>query len=318
MVGPAAAWFGWERADYDALAGAVVAGHVIECGTQATGGNYAFFTELLRDGRELGHPGFPIAEIYPDGSSVITKHESTQGAVTVGTVTAQLLYEIGDARYAGPDVTARFDTARLTQLEVDRVRISGVRGEPPPPELKVCLNTLRGFRNEVDFVLTGLDIEAKAELVRGQLDAAFGHRRAAEVRWSMVRNDHADADTEEQASTVLRCVVHDAEQEVVGRAFSGAAVKCALASYPGFHLTVPPDEAEPYGVYISAFVPAKSVDHISVLLDGASTEIPPPAVESRFARSRCATRQEQRCHRWLQRDHVRAGGEDVTEMGYPR
>ena len=76
----------------------MAAGHVIECGAQATGGNYSFFTEIA----DLRHPGFPIAEIYPDGSSVITKHPGTGGAVTVGTVTAQLLYEVAGPRYAGP------------------------------------------------------------------------------------------------------------------------------------------------------------------------------------------------------------------------
>ena len=90
IVGPAAAHFGWAPTDYDALAGAVAAGHIIECGAQATGGNYAFFTEVA----DLTHPGFPIAEIDADGSSVITKHPGTGGAVSVDTVTAQLLYEI--------------------------------------------------------------------------------------------------------------------------------------------------------------------------------------------------------------------------------
>jgi hypothetical protein len=109
IVGPAAAHFGWARDDYDRIAGAVIAGHVIECGTQATGGNYSFFTEIP----DLGHAGFPIAEMYDDGSSVITKHPGTGGQVSVGTVTAQLLYEITGARYANPDATARFDTISL-------------------------------------------------------------------------------------------------------------------------------------------------------------------------------------------------------------
>src|SRR5271165_2110342 len=89
-VGPAAAHFGWSVDDFDALAGAMAAGHVIECGAQATGGNYSFFTEIA----DLRHPGLPMAEIAADGSSVITKHPGTGGAVTVGTVTAQLLYEV--------------------------------------------------------------------------------------------------------------------------------------------------------------------------------------------------------------------------------
>ena len=109
IVGPAAAHFGWKSDDYDALAGAVAAGHVIECGTQATGGNFAFFTEVP----DLSHAGFPIAEIEADGSSVITKHPGTGGLVSVDTVTAQLLYEIGGARYANPDATLRVDSLTL-------------------------------------------------------------------------------------------------------------------------------------------------------------------------------------------------------------
>lgn len=128
VTGPAAAHFRWGPREYDRLAGAVVAGHVLECGTQATGGNYSFFQE-----GDVRRPGFPLAELHEDGTAVITKHPGTGGFVDVGTVTAQLLYETGGARYAGPDVTARLDTVRLTQDGPDRVRIDGVHGEPPPP-----------------------------------------------------------------------------------------------------------------------------------------------------------------------------------------
>jgi hypothetical protein len=272
VVGPAAAHFGWARDDYDALAGAVVAGHVIECGAQATGGNYAFFGELP----DLHRPGFPIAEVDADGSSVITKHPGTGGAVNVGTVTAQLLYEITGARYAGPDVTARFDTIALADDGVDRVRITGVQGEPPPPELKVCLNAIGGFRNAMTFVLTGLDIDAKAALVREQLEAALP-KRPAELTWTMARTDRADADTEEEASALLHCVVKDADAAVVGRPFSGAAVELALASYPGFHVTAPPADGSPYGVYTAAYVDAKVVPHVAVLPGGLRVDVEPAA-----------------------------------------
>lgn len=268
VVGPAAAHFGWARDDYDALAGAVTAGHVIECGAQATGGNYAFFAE-----HAIGVPGFPIAEIHADGSSVITKHPGTGGVVGIGTVTAQLLYEIGDVRYAGPDVTARFDTATLTANGPDRVRISGVRGEPPPPRLKVGLGTLGGFRNETTFVLTGLDIDAKAALVRHQLETALRGREPAEVRWTLARTDHADADTEETASALLHCAVKDPDATVAGRAFSGAAVELALASYPGFHVTAPPSAASPYGVYTESWVDPCEVSHVAVLPDGRQVDV---------------------------------------------
>jgi hypothetical protein len=267
-VGPAAAHFGWARDDFGALAGATAAGHVIECGAQATGGNYSFFTEIA----DLRHPGFPIAEIYADGSSVITKHPGTSGAVTTGTVTAQLLYEVAGPRYPGPDVTLRLDSIQLSQDGQDRVRISGVTGEPPPPTLKVSLNALGGYRNQVEFVLTGLDIEAKARLVRQQLAGVIPD----DAQWTLARTDHSDADTEEQASATLRCVVRGADPKAIGRAFSGAAIELALASYPGFHATAPPGDAQPYGVFTAAYLDAALVHQMAVLPGGEHVPVPGP------------------------------------------
>jgi hypothetical protein len=268
-VGPAAAHFGWQRTDYDRLAGAVVAGHVIECGIQATGGNFSFFTEIP----DLTYAGFPLAEVHADGSSVITKHPGTGGLVSVDTVTAQLLYEITGARYANPDVTARMDTIELSDDGPDRVRISGVTGEPPPPTLKVSLNSIGGFRNAMTFVLTGLDIEAKADLVRRQLQSALSVK-PAELEWTLARTDHADADTEEAASALLRCVVRDPDPANVGRQFSSAAVELALASYPGFTVTAPPGDGQVYGVYTPGYVDAAKVQHVAVHADGTRIEIP--------------------------------------------
>ncbi|MGW9303073.1 acyclic terpene utilization AtuA family protein [Streptomyces cyaneofuscatus] len=281
VTGPAAAHFGWGPDDLDALAGAVVAGHVLECGTQATGGNYVFFGE-----HDVRRPGFPLAEIHADGSSVITKHDGTGGVVDLGTVTAQLLYETGGARYAGPDVTARLDTVRLTPDGPDRVRIDGVRGEAPPPTLKAGLTRLGGWRNEVVFVLTGLDIEAKAELVKEQFADALergGARAPADVRWELARTDHPDADTEERASALLRLVVRDQDADAVGRTVSGAAVELALGSYPGFHVTAPPGKGAPYGVFEAVSVPAGEVEHTAVLPDGRREIAQPPSVTRELA-----------------------------------
>ncbi len=268
IVGPAAAHFGWQRTDYDKLAGAVIAGHVIECGIQASGGNYAFFTEV----DDLTHPGFPLAELHDDGSAVITKHPGTGGEVSVGTVTSQLLYEITDGRYANPDVTARMDSVTLTQQGPDRVAITGARGEPPPPTLKVSLNSIGGFRNTVTFVLTGLDIEAKAQLVRRQLEAAVTVR-PAEMQWTLARTDHPDADTQEAASALLHCTVRDPDPAKVGRRFTSAGVELALASYPGFHVTAPPGDGQVYGVFRPGYVDAVAVPHVAVHADGTRTDI---------------------------------------------
>lgn len=272
IVGSAAAHFGWQRTDYHQLAGAVVAGHVIECGTQASGGNFSFFTEIA-DRATLLHPGFPIAEVHPDGSSVITKHHGTGGVVNSDTVTAQLLYEITGARYANPDVTARMDSIHLRDDGPDRVRITGVLGEPPPPTLKVSLNSIGGFRNSMTFVLTGLDIEAKADLIERQLDAALSVR-PAELSWTLARTDRPDADTEQTASALLTCVVRDPDPAKVGRAFSGAAVELALASYPGFTSTTPPGDGQVYGVFTPGYVPAAQVAHVAVHPDGTRVPIP--------------------------------------------
>jgi hypothetical protein len=274
VVGPGIAHFGWGRGDLDALAGAVVAGHVLECGAQATGGNLSCFDEHPME--TLLHPGFPLAELAADGSCVITKHPGTGGVVDRGTVTAQLLYEIAGPHYAGPDVVARFDTIELADDGPDRVRISGVRGEPPPPTTKVCLNALGGHRNEVTFVLTGDRIEAKTAFARAQFEAALP-ARPAELVWSQLGDGRSDADTEAGASVLLRCQALDPSSEVVGRAFSGAAVEMALASYPGFHLTAPPGNGSPFGVYTAAYVPQERVPHVAVLPDGTRVDVAPPA-----------------------------------------
>jgi hypothetical protein len=135
------------------------------------------------------------------------------------------------------------------------------------------MNTLGGFRNEMTFVLTGLDVEKKAELVRSQLAELIG---PLDARWTLARTDHADAAVQEEAAALLHCVVRGDDEKRVGRAFSGAAVELALASYPGFHLTSPPADASPYGVFTAAYVDAKLVPHVAVLNDGTRVDIAPP------------------------------------------
>ncbi|MCY7366191.1 MAG: DUF1446 domain-containing protein, partial [Frankiaceae bacterium] len=267
VVGPCAAHFGWGRDDWDRLAGATAVGHVLECGTQATGGNYSFVREEVA---QPVHPGFPLAEVSRDGSAVITKHPGTGGAVTVGTVTAQLLYEIGRPAYEGPDVTTDFGSLQLAQQGPDRVRISGARGWAPNGRVKVALNMLGGFRNSMTFVLTGLDVEGKAELALAGLRDAYPHPFDS----TLVRLDREDAPTNEQAAALLRVHVRGDDPKLLGRAFSGAAVELALASYPGFTLTSQPGDAQPYGVYWPALVDPGEVEHVVVHADSRREVVP--------------------------------------------
>lgn len=279
VVGPAAWRFRWRRDDWDALAGAVVAGHIIECGAQCTGGNYAFFGDVPR----LHRPGFPIAELHADGSCVITKHPGTDGLVSVGTVTAQLLYEIGAPAYANPDVTARFDTIAVAQEGPDRVRVTGARGEPPPPTTKVCINHAGGWKNSMTFILAGLDIEAKAALAEETLwDLVGGRAQFAESRVTLRRGDRPDPASNEEAFAYLTVAVRDADQQKVGRRFSGAAIEMALASYPGFTGTGPPGDASQVGVFWPALVASESVAHRAVIGEQV-IDVPPVDRPSVFA-----------------------------------
>jgi hypothetical protein len=272
VCGPAAWHHGWARDDWDALAGAVVAGHVIECGTQATGGNYSFFTEVPG----MTRTGFPWAEIAADGSSVIGKHDGTGGEVSIGTVTSQLLYEIDSPAYLGPDVVARFDTIALEQLGADRVRIHGAKGEPPPPTLKVAMNELGGYRNDIGIALTGLDIEAKAQLVEDAFWEACPYKPEdfADVTARVVRTDKPDPPSNEEAVAVWRLTVKDPDERKVGRAVSSAMVELGLATIPGFFgVSGGPGGGRPYGVYRPAVVPADLVPQHVVMHGGDRTVV---------------------------------------------
>ena len=254
-VGPAAWWHGWKGDDWDRLAGATTAGHIIECGAQATGGNYSFIDEVP----SFKNVGFPIAEIAADGSFVITKHPGTGGLVSVDTVKAQLLYEIGSPRYLTPDVVARFDTIRISGEGPDRVKIDSVRGEPPTATAKVCINTLGGFRNAMTIILTGLDIEKKARILEETLfDSLGGKDQFRQVDVQLIRSEKVDPATNEEAFAYLRITVIDPDQKKVARV-SSKIVELALANIPGFAGTAPPSKGSPAIAYWPALVSSRHI-----------------------------------------------------------
>lgn len=267
VCGPAAWHHGWKRTDWNPLAGAVVAGHLIECSSQVTGGNYSFFQEVAG----LEHIGFPFAEVAADGSCVIGKHEGTGGQVSLGTVTSQLLYEIGGPRYFGPDVTARFDTIRIEEIAPDRVRVFGVQGEPPPETLKVCMNRNGGYRNDMRVAVAGLDAEAKAQVLQDAFWRAcpYGPSDYQQVTTRLLRTDKSDPASNEEAIAVWHISVKDPDEQKVGRAFSNAVAELALSSIPGyFTIGGGPVEARPFGVYEPARIPAAMVPQEVVFLGG--------------------------------------------------
>ncbi|MFC8529934.1 acyclic terpene utilization AtuA family protein [Nocardia sp. NPDC057227] len=271
VVGAGAWWHGWARTDFDALAGAVAAGHIIECGPQATGGNYANLPEIT----DRRFPGSPIAELAADGSFVITKHPGTGGLVSPGTVIAQLLYEVDSPIYPNPDVVARFDALTVTQDGPGRVRVSGTTGSPPPALLKVAMNRIGGYRNTMTMVLTGLDIEEKARWATDLLlDTLGGVEQFDDVDIQLLRYDRPDPTCFAEATAHLRITVKHRDRAPVDRAFSDAVLELFVGGYAGFHTTTPPTSATEFGVYWPTTVPATEVTHVVVHADGSWEAVP--------------------------------------------
>jgi hypothetical protein len=270
VIGPAAWKFNWSRDNFDALAGALAAGHIIECGAQATGGNYSFFKEVP----SFSNMGYPIAEIYEDGSFTITKHPGTGGLVSVGTVTAQLLYEINSPAYMNPDVIGHFDTLKMEQDGEDRVFVSGCRGSSAPKTHKVCVNLAGGFRNGTEVLLTGIDIEEKAKLVTDLIFENVGGRDQFDhVDIQLIRTDHENPLSNESAQASLRISVMSQNPDLVGRLFSAKIVELGLASIPGYtgRSGMP---SGPYIQYWPALIDSKFITE-KVHIDGKSFEVKP-------------------------------------------
>jgi hypothetical protein len=271
VIGPAAWKFNWERNNYDALAGALAAGHIIECGCQATGGNYAFFKEVP----SFDNLGYPIAEILEDGSFYITKHPDTGGLVSKGTVTAQLLYEIGSPAYINPDVISHFDTLKIEDIEKDRVYVSGCRGSSPPKEHKVCINLSGGFRNGMEVILTGLDIEEKAEVFTNALfNSVGGKKQFDEVSIQLHRTDKENPISNEEAMASLVISVKSMDAELVGRLFSAKIIELALANIPGFFAQGGVKSSGPVIVYWPALIDSKHIKEVVHINDQEIEIIP--------------------------------------------
>ena len=271
VIGPAAWKFNWARNDFDKLAGALAAGHIIECGAQATGGNYAFFKEVP----SFKDIGYPIAEINEDGSFVVTKHPGTGGLVSVGTVTAQLLYEIGSPAYANPDVISHFDTLKIEQESEDRVYVSGCRGSSPPKNHKVCINLAGGFRNGTELLITGLDIEEKANLISETIfESVGGKDQFDKVDIQLHRTDKENPETNEQAQAFLRIDVMSKDSDLVGRLFSAKIIELALANFPGWTGRSGVVPHGPYIEYWPALVDSKHIKE-KIFVDGKVLEILP-------------------------------------------
>jgi len=249
----------------------LAAGHVIECGQQATGGNYAFFQEVP----SFDSPGYPIAEIEANGNFTVTKHPGTAGLVSVGTIKAQLLYEISNPAYLNPDVIGHFDTLNIEQAGDDRVYVSGCKGSCPPPSHKVCINTQGGFRNGFEVMITGLDIEEKAKVLT---DAFFnnigGKEQFDDVSIELIRCDKENPQVNEEAFARLRIIVKSHNKDLVGRLFIAKFTEIGLANIPGFGPVNPIGNGAAFLVYWPTLVDSKYITE-RVYLNDQVIEVTP-------------------------------------------
>ena len=236
-VAPCLFHFGWSDHDWDRVAGATIAGHLIECGTQVTGGISTDWLEIP----DPSHIGFPIVEVSDDGSCVVTKPRGTGGCVTAATVKEQLVYEIGDpGHYLSPDVTASFLSLHVEDQGGNRVRVSGARGQPPPPTLKVSATYRDGYRAAGSLTIYGRDAVAKArrcgEIVLQRLREA-GHVLGESVveclsTGACVEGLLPDPIAAYHLETVLRIAV-EAESKAAVEQFTRELMPLITAGPPG-------------------------------------------------------------------------------------
>ena len=245
--------FGWKATDWDRLAAGVVAGHIIECGAQCTGGNFTDWP-LVKTYRRMG---FPIVEAEEDGSFVVTKHPNTGGLVSVHTVAEQILYEIGAPAYVTPDCVARFDSVELEQEGPDRVRVTGARGEPAPAKLKISISYQAGWRAFGRLIVSGPEALAKATKVAEAFWESAGGRGAYDhalhqfIGWNAC---HAPLASCEPGEVLVQFAVRDRDERKINTRFAPQIVPRVLGTVPG--ITYIADQGRPRASEVVAFWPA--------------------------------------------------------------
>ncbi len=269
VIGPAAHHFGWAPTDYDRLAGALWAGHAIECGGQVTGGNYSFFYEEP----PLGIPPMPIAEIFADGSAVITKSVAGTGRVTTDTVKAQLLYEVSGPLYHNPDVVGDLRTVQVEQVGDDAVRMFGSVGYAPTSMAKLSVCFDGGYRNSITVGITGSRVQEKLTWLRAQVDEVLLNEDAFDsYRWTVIgpKDPHHGSIADATAWVVITARSPDA-RAVGRRAFTGAITQLGVSSIPGCYFATAPQSEKTAAVQWPCLISKSRVLPL-VHMDGRSVE----------------------------------------------
>jgi len=278
VIGSAFWYHGWSRDQLHELANAFVAGHMIECSSYVTGGNFSGFRSLEHAGWD--DIGFPIAEISSDGSVVITKQKNSGGAVTVDTCSSQLVYEIQGPYYYNSDVTALLEGLWFEQVGKDKVALHGVKGLPPPPTTKVGITARGGFQAEAYYFLTGLHVEDKARMLEAQLRKGLSpySDKFTMLSFSVLGSAQPDADSQNAATTMFRVFAQaESANDLIAKKFLRPIIDNIMQGYPGatFHLDFRQGIPKPYFEYYVTLLPQSEIQH-TVHFNGQDTTIPPP------------------------------------------
>ena len=245
--------FGWAEDDWDRLAAGIIAGHIIECGTQCTGGNFTDWQSV----KTWTNLGFPLIEANPDGTFVVTKHPGTGGLVSVHTVSEQLLYEMGTPSYLAPDCVARFDSIQLAQDGPDRVAVTGARGEPAPEKLKVSISFSHGYRAFGRLIVSGPDALAKAQTVADvfwECAGGPGLYEDATTQFLAWNATHPPLSDSEPSEILVQVAVRDPDQTKINNRFGVQVVPRVLGSVPG--ITYLADQGRPRASEVVGYWPA--------------------------------------------------------------
>ncbi|KXJ85752.1 hypothetical protein Micbo1qcDRAFT_102987, partial [Microdochium bolleyi] len=280
IIGAAAWWHGWRPDQFDELAGSLIIGHLLECASYVSGGYCSDFVNLLKQGKHI-NVGFPICAIDHKGEGVMYKEKNTGGQMTVSSVTSQLLYEIQGPQYYNCDVTAQIENIRIEQVGEDHVRVSGVRGLPPPPTTKVGITGLAGWQAEYHVYLVGLNIEEKCRWTEEQIRYELGPellKKFTTLKFMQNGSSVADARNQDVATVDFRIFAQSRDRDLLRihnpKGFFRKSMVTFLMSCPGASLGNDMRQAEgkPYFEYHPALLPQSAIpQRVHILADDGSS-----------------------------------------------
>ena len=287
VIGAAYWWHNWQRSDLDKLANTFVAGHLSECSSYSTGGNYTGFKDLESLG--WANIGYPIVEISQSGEVIVTKNKGSGGEVSVNTLTSQFLYEIQGPWYFNSDVTAILDDISFEQLSTNRVALRGVKGALPPPTTKVGITAKPIYQAEVHWFLTGLDVPAKARMVEQLIRAQMAPHIHKFSRLSFQTiGSPAENPTNQNSATVDFRVVAQAltAEDLAPSKFARPCIDPIMCAYPGAtpHLDLRQAFPKESFEYYVTLLPQAAIAHQAHLGTGEVIDIPPPTETKTWAK----------------------------------